>query len=148
LTPKELKQELVARGFLVLRSEPRRLVLAIRERENLIMDSGVWVEFEPDSELAGADTRFVVGCTVRSHQSDSRGETPTVGQERARNLAVSFSRFGYRETEVRSIDVKSPSAPEQTLDTWQEVLLAKSDVRWIDLEQELTQVLGLPKIAD
>jgi hypothetical protein len=147
LTPKELKQELIAKGFLVLRSDARRVVLATRERENLIMDSGVWIEFEPEDELLAHETRFVIGCAVRSQHSDNRGESPHAGQERARVVALGFAPFGYSETGVRSVEVKSPSAPTQTLDTWQEVLLAKSDVRLADLPAELKTVLGLPKIA-
>jgi hypothetical protein len=146
LTPKELKQELVATGFLVLRTDPGRVVLATRERENLIMDSGVWVEFDPDAPL-DEKSRFVVGCTVRSHQSDNRGESPEAGQARARSLALAFERLGYCETGVREVDVTSPNAPYQTLDTWQEVLLTKGDVRWADLTIELTSAMSLPKVA-
>jgi hypothetical protein len=147
LTPKELKQELVACGFLVLRTDPRRIVLAARQRDNLIMDSGVWVEFEPDAALLDAETRFVVGCALRSHLSDNRGESAAAGQERARTLALPFERIGYREIGVRSVDVKSPSAPDHTLDTWQEVVLTKANVTWGDLVAELTSALSLPKVA-
>lgn len=147
LTPKELKQELVAMGFLVLRTDSRRVVLAARERENLIMDSGVWIEFDPDAALLDAETRFVVGCAVRSHHSDNRGESPLDGQARARTLTGAFERVGYCETGVRSVDVTSPSAPDQILDTWHEVLLAKANVRWADLAVELASALRLPKVA-
>lgn len=147
LTPKELKQELVAKGFLVLRSEPRRLVLASRERENLIMDSGVWLEFDPDAELKAPEARFVIGCVVKSQQSDHRGDDETAGQERARAAASTFIEAGYHETEARSVAVSNPSAPDQILDTWHEVLLAKSGVRLEDLAPETSRALRLPKVA-
>lgn len=148
LTPKELKQELVAKGFLVLRSEARRLVLATRERENLIMNSGVWVEFDPNAELSSENTSFVVGCTVRSQQSDKRGESESEGQTRARALAVAFLDEGYSEESVRSVDVKNPSPPHETLDIWHEVSVVKPGVGAGELPRELERALRLPKIAE
>lgn len=148
LTPKELKQELVAKGFLVLRSEARRIVLATRERENLIMDSGVWVEFDPNAELLDENTRFAVGCTVRSQHSDQRGESEGEGQIRARAFARVFLDQGYTETSVDSVKVENPSVPHETLDIWHQVSVLKSGIALAQLPSELQTALRLPKIAE
>lgn len=147
LTPKELKQELVAAGFQVFRSEPTQLQLALRVRENLIMDSGVWVTFNPEQLLGRSDTQFGVRCVFRSQQSDHTADGEDEAFARARELALALQPTGYIERETRVITVENPSLPGQILDTWREVVVEKVALGWEELVSELNAALQAPKVA-
>src|SRR5690606_18069923 len=147
LTPKELKQELVAAGFQVYRSEPTQLQLAVRVRENLIMDSGVWVVFDPEQPLRSSETQFGVRCVFRSQQSDHVADGEEQAFARARDLARALEPTGYVERETRVVTVENPSLPGQVLDTWREVVVEKLALGWEELLAELEAALRTTKIA-
>ena len=147
LTPRELKQELVAAGFQVYRSEPTQLQLAVRVRENLIMDSGVWVIFNPEQPLGRTDTQFGVRCVFRSQQSDHSADGDDEAFARARGLAQALEPTGYVERETRVVTVENPSLPGQVLDTWREVVVEKLALGWEELVAELEAALQATKVA-
>lgn len=147
LTPKELKQELVAAGFQVYRSEAKQLQLAVRVRDNLIMDSGVWVTFDPQQALGHSDTLFGVRCVFRSQQSDHAADGEDQAFRRARELAEALTPTGYVESERRVVQVENPSHPGQLLDTWREVVVEKGELGWEELLTELRAALQATKIA-
>jgi hypothetical protein len=147
LTPRELKQELVAAGFQVYRSESTQLQLAVRVRENLIMDSGVWVIFNPEQPLGQSDTQFGVRCVFRSQQSDHSADGDDEAFARARELAQALEPTGYIERETRVVTVENPSSPGQVLDTWREVVVEKLALGWEELVAELKAALHMTKVA-
>lgn len=147
MTPKELKQELVAAGFQVYRSEAKQLQLAVRVRDNLIMDSGVWVTFDPEQVLGHSDTLFGVRCVFRSQQSDHAADGEDQAFRRASELAEALTPTGYVESERRVIQVENPSHPGQLLDTWREVVVEKGELGWNELLTELRAALQATKIA-
>lgn len=147
LTPKELKQELVAAGFQVYRSEATQLQLALRVRENLIMDSGVWVTFDPLQCLGHEETQFGVRCVFRTQHSDHSADGEDEAYERARMLAAPLRPGGYVECERRVVQVENPSQPGQVLDTWWEVVVEKGALGWGQLLTELEAALVLPKVS-
>lgn len=147
VTPKDLKRELVAAGFQIYRSEASQLQLAVRVRDNLIMDSGVSVQFDRAQVLGDADTRFGVRCVFRSQQSDHAAETDEEGLARARALARQLEAAGYVECQTRVLPVENPSRPGHFLDTWREVVVEKSPLDWQALLAELAAVLHLTKIG-
>ncbi len=129
------------------RSEPTQLQLAVRVRENLIMDSGVSVIFNPDQPLGQADTQFGVRCVFRSQQSDYSADGDDEAFARARGLAQALEPIGYIERETRVVTVENPSSPGQVLDTWREVVVEKLALGWEDLVAELKAALQTSKVA-
>ncbi len=147
MTPKELKQELVAAGFQVYRSEAGQVQLAIRVRDNLIMDSGVWVTFDPLQSFGQSETQFGVRCVFRSQLSDHTSDGDEEAFARARELAQVLEPTGYIERERRVIQVDNPSRPGQLLDTWREVVVEKGALGWDELLAELRAALQATKVA-
>lgn len=136
-TLSDFKKALVAAGFEVYRTRGDRVHLADRVRENLLMDSGVFVDA----------SRSTVGFIVRAQRSDFPSEADDRLFERARSLADAASSRGYAESlhEVRA--VADPGDPARTIDTWCEIGFERQ-VSSVDAAiDEVRFVMSLEKAA-
>jgi hypothetical protein len=116
-TPQQLKKALVSAGFQVFRTLGEEIVLAERVRENLIMDSGVRLR---------ASEPLEVRITFRAQRGHFPGEDDDHLFARARALTVAAHGNGFAEVSCAASPVVDPSDAEHTLDTFFEVVLAKS----------------------
>src|SRR4051812_44891039 len=115
-TPAEIKKALLAAGFEIYRTRGDVVHVADRVRENLLMDSGVFIRA----------TGPTVGFVVRAQRNDFPGEPEDRLFERARALGASAVARGYGEVDTQLRKVFDPGDPERTLDTWCEVSFEKS----------------------
>ena len=131
-----LKRHLIAQGFELYRTLGDRIMLAERVRDNLIMDAGVSVGFAPELSV-----RFV----VRAQSSDFRGESAAQLYDRARILAAPCVERGYSEVGTSVVPVSDPGDQSRTLETWYEVVFARSVGVLDELFDELRYALELEK---
>ncbi len=115
-TAAEIKKALMAAGLEVYRTKGDVVHLAERVRENLLMDSGIFIQ--------SSEPR--VGFVVRAQRIDFPSEGPEALFERARNLAASALASGYREVSAEVREIFDPGDGERVLDTWYEVQFEKS----------------------
>lgn len=111
--------------------------VAERVRENLLMDSGIFVH-------AG---RGAVGFVVRAQHTDFPGESEEQLFARARAMGTAALERGYREIEATTRPIFDPGDGERRLDTWCEVLF---EVEAQEINAALDEVrfaLGFPKSA-
>src|SRR5262245_46181073 len=103
-TPAETKKALREAGFEIYRTRADVIYVAERVRENLLMDSGIYIDVGRDPSLSGA-RRVIVGFVVRAQRSDFPGAPDAQLFERARKLAEPATARGYREvgTHVREV---------------------------------------------
>lgn len=137
-TPTEIKKALTLAGFELYRTKGEVVHVAERVRENLLMDSGIFVH-------AGRDA---VGFVVRAQHTDFPHETETQLFERARALATAALDRGYREVLATTRPIHDPGGSERTIDTWCEVQFERDAP---DLDAALAEVrflLGFPKSAE
>ncbi len=137
-TPTEIKKALTLAGFELYRTKGEVVHVAERVRENLLMDSGIFVH-------AG---RGAVGFVVRAQHTDFPNETETQLFERARALATAALDRGYREVEATTRPIHDPGGGERMIDTWCEVQFERDAP---DLDAALAEVrflLGFPKSAE
>lgn len=114
-TPAEIKKALRDAGFEVYRTRGDVVYVAERVRENLLMDSGIFVDAQHPS----------VGFVVRAQRSDFPGVSDEQLFERARKLGDPGAARGYRETGTQVREVHDPGDGDRTLDTWCEIQLER-----------------------
>lgn len=136
-TPTEIKKALISAGFELYRTRGEVVHIADRVRENLLMDSGIFVH-------AG---RATVGFVVRAQHTDFPNETEEQLFVRARSLAERALARGYREVESTSRPIYDPGDGERKLDTWCEVQFERDAPAIEDALEEVRFALGFPKSA-
>lgn len=114
-TPEEIKKALRSAGVEIYRTRGDVVYIAERVRENLLMDSGIFVD-APQPK---------VGFVVRAQRTDFPGVPDEQLFERARSLASAALSRGYQETGAQLREVRDPGDGERTLDTWCEVQFEK-----------------------
>ena len=117
LTPQELKKALISAGFEVYRTSGEEVILADRARENLILDSGVRIRASEPIQI-----RLVMG--IRRAQFPADDEQALF--DRVRELAEPLLSDGFAEISTGVAPVIDPADQERTLDTFYEVVFAKS----------------------
>ena len=141
MTPPQLKKALVSAGFEVFRTLSDEIVLAERVRENLILDSGVRVQ-------SSGDDSFVIKVVLRAERRDFPHDDEAALFARVRKLASPATAQGFAETATQITQVKDPSDPEKTLDTFFEVIHTKAVDGSLDsLASEIRAALSFEKAA-
>ncbi len=136
-TPTEIKKALLTAGFELYRTRGEVVHVAERVRENLLMDSGIFVH----------TGRSTVGFVVRAQHTDFPGDSEEQLFVRARALAVDALERGYREVEATTRPIFDPGDGDRRLDTWCEVSFER-DADGIDgALDEVRFALGFPKSA-
>lgn len=138
LTPKDLKQHLVADGFQVFRTLGSRVVLADRVRDNLIMDSGVAVVCESPHAI-----RAIFRAHARDYPTEPEGEM----FERVRALAAASLSDQFSEVEFAVVPVEQPGRPGVMLDTRYEVTFERGGLRLQELNATLRALLAMKKVV-
>jgi len=118
VTPAEIKKALREAEVEVYRTRGDVVYIAERVRENLLMDSGVFV----DAQQAGQPK---VGFVVRAQRTDFPGVPDAQLFERARKLGEPALSRGYREVGTQLRDVADPGDAERVIDTWCEIQFEK-----------------------
>ncbi len=136
-TPTEIKKALTAAGFELYRTRGEVVHVAERVRENLLMDSGIFVH-------TGKST---VGFVVRAQHTDFPGESETQLFARARALAAPAIERGYREVEAATRAIFDPGDGDRMLDTWCEVSFELNAPEIQDALNEVRFALTFPKSA-
>ncbi|EYF00833.1 Hypothetical protein CAP_8994 [Chondromyces apiculatus DSM 436] len=90
--------------------------IAERVRENLLMDSGIFVEAHGPK----------VGFVVRAQRTDFPGVPDDQLFERARKYGAAALPRGFRESGSALREVQDPGDAERTIDTWCEVQFEKA----------------------
>jgi hypothetical protein len=114
-TPAEIKKALVAAGLEIYRTRGEVVHLAERVRENLLMDSGIFVH--------AAESK--VGFVVRAQRTDFPNDGEDRLFERARGLAAPALARGFREADAQVRKIFDPGDEGRTLDTWCELSYEK-----------------------
>lgn len=136
-TPTEIKKALISAGFELYRTRGEVVHVAERVRENLLMDSGIFVH-------AGRST---VGFVVRAQRTDFPNETEDQLFGRARTLATQAVARGYREVDAVTRPIFDPGDGDRMLDTWCEVQFERDTPGIDDALEEVRFALGFPKSA-
>jgi hypothetical protein len=136
-TPAEIKKALTEAGFELYRTRGELVHVAERVRENLLMDSGIFVH-------AGRST---VGFIVRAQRTDFPGESEEQLFGRARALAEQARARGYREVEATTRSIFDPGDGDRMLDTWCEVQFERDAQGITAAMEEVRFALGFPKSA-
>ena len=132
----EIKKALQAAGFEVYRTRGDAVHIAERVRENLLMDSGVFV-----------DEKMSVGFAVRAQKSDFPNDADDRLFERARELGIAAVARGYVEESAEIRTVVDPGDPGRTIDRWCEVVYRKGVDAIAPAIDELRFSLTLEKAA-
>ena len=114
-TPAEIKKALVAAGLEIYRTRGEVVHLAERVRENLLMDSGIFVH--------AAESK--VGFVVRAQRTDFPNDGADRLFERARDLGAPALARGFREVNAEVRKIFDPGDANRTLDTWCELSYEK-----------------------
>ncbi|MBK8253432.1 MAG: hypothetical protein IPK82_12295 [Polyangiaceae bacterium] len=136
-TPQEIKKALLAAGFELYRTRGEVVHVAERVRENLLMDSGIFVH-------AG---RGAVGFVVRAQHTDFPHETEDQLFGRARSLAASALERGYHEVEATTRPIYDPGDGDRKIDLWCEVLFERVAPDLSAALDEVRFALSFPKSA-
>jgi len=130
-----VKQELVQGGIEIYRTKPAEIEIAERVRLH-IMDSGVRVR-------AGLTVAF----TARAQRSDFGGGISADDLfERVREaVGRDASDHGYLEERAGTVSVKDPMDDDRVLDTWHEVVYAKSSCPLDAVVEEVRWALAVEK---
>jgi hypothetical protein len=118
LTPKEIKQSIVAAGLEVYRTTGQEVIIAERVRDNLILDSGVRVRAGDPMEVC-----IVMGLRRGQYPNDSDEQVFA----RLRELAAPAVGHGFNEQKSGTAAVVDPADKRRTLDTFFEIVLAKPE---------------------
>jgi hypothetical protein len=136
-TPADIKRALRDAGLEIYRTRGDVVYVAERVRENLLMDSGIFID-------ALAPT---VGFVASAQRTDFPGVPDEQLFERARRLGDPALARGYREVGTALREVRDPGDGERTLDTWCEVQFEKR-VESIDgAVEEVRFALSIPRAA-
>ncbi len=114
-TPAEIKKALVTAGLEIYRTRGEVVHLAERVRENLLMDSGIFVH--------AAESK--VGFVVRAQRTDFPNDGEDRLFERARALVAPAVARGYQEVDAQVRKIFDPGDADRTLDTWCELSYEK-----------------------
>lgn len=136
-TPAELKRALRDAGLEIYRTRADVVHLAERVRENLLMDSGVYVRA----------SALTVGIVVRAQKADFPGETEAQLLDRARALAAPAKERAYVEVGAAAHDIHDPGDPTRTLDTWFEATFERPLADEAALLDEIRFALSIEKAA-
>lgn len=136
-TPTEIKKALLSAGFELYRTRGDVVHIAERVRENLLMDSGIFVH----------TGRGVVGFVVRAQHTDFPGESEEQLFVRARALGQLAMERGYREIEATTRPIYDPGDGDRMLDTWCEVLFEREADGISAALDEVRFALGFVKSA-
>jgi len=117
LSPQQLKRALISSGFEIFRTLPEQIVLAERERENLILDSGV--------RLGIIESGLRVRVVLHVQRINFPTEEEDALFERVRKLAEPALANGFLEVSTNVSAVKDPVDPDRVLDTFYEVSIAR-----------------------
>jgi hypothetical protein len=115
-TPADIKRALRDAGLEIYRTRGDVVYVAERVRENLLMDSGIFVD------ALAPKVVFV----ARAQRTDFPGVPDDQLFERARKLGEPAVARGYREVCTMLREVLDPGDGERTLDTWCEVQFEKA----------------------
>jgi hypothetical protein len=136
-TPTEIKKALTAAGFEWYRTKGEVVHVAERVRENLLMDSGIFVH----------SGRGAVGFVVRAQRTDFPHETEDQLFQRARALARPAVARGYREVEAMTRPIFDPGDAQRMIDTWCEVHFERDTPDLPATLDEVRFALTFPKSA-
>jgi len=136
-TPAEIKKALIEAGFEFYRARGDVVHVAERVRENLLMDSGIFIH-------AG---KSVVGFLVRAQHSEFPQDSEEHLFARARALATSALERGYREVEATTRQIFDPGDADRMIDTWCEVQFERDAPSIAAAMDEVRFALGFPKSA-
>ncbi|MEZ4310041.1 MAG: hypothetical protein R3F14_18530 [Polyangiaceae bacterium] len=128
---------MIAAGFELYRTKGEVVHVAERVRENLLMDSGIFVH-------AG---RSVVGFVVRAQHTDFPNETEPQLFDRARALAHQAVARGYKEVEATTRPIFDPGDGDRRIDLWCEVLFERPAPSLELALEEVRFALTFPKSA-
>lgn len=126
-TPAEMKKALVQAGFEVYVTRGDVVHVAERVRENLLMDSGIFI----------IASRPAVGFVVRAQRADFPNEADEQLFDKARRIAGLAVERGYSEVKTHVRAVADPGDAARTLDTWCEIAFEKQVP---DIEGALAEV--------
>ena len=134
----ELKRLLIGRGFEIYRTVGKKVQLAERVRDNLLMDGNVAVSTGDWLELH---------LVTRAQQGHFPNETEGQLFERARACGATAEGRGYREVATQVVVISDPGNAIKTLDTWYEVTFVREVHDLDELTREAGFALALDKIA-
>ncbi|HEY4120667.1 MAG TPA: hypothetical protein VGM56_22535 [Byssovorax sp.] len=135
-TPADIKRALQGAGFEIYRTQGDVVHVAERVRENLLMDSGVFV-----------DAALTVGFIARAQRTDFPNDSDEILFERARDLGRAALDRGYAETSAETRTVVDPGDSTRALDHWCEVAFKKGVVELDVALDEVRFALTLEKAA-
>ncbi len=121
VTPAEIKKALREAGVEVYRTRGDVVYIAERVRENLLMDSGVFVDAQHAQEAGHPKVGFV----ARAQRTDFPGVPDDQLFERARKLGEPALSRGFREVGTNLREVTDPGDAERVIDTWCEIQFEK-----------------------
>jgi hypothetical protein len=136
-TPTEIKKALIAAGLELYRTRGEVVHVAERVRENLLMDSGIFIHAD----------RGAVGFVVRAQLTDFPHETEAQLFERARALAGEALARGYREVEATTRPIFDPGDGDHRIDMWCEVQFERDAPDLPAALEEVRFALTFPKSA-
>jgi len=136
-TPAEIKKALIEAGFELYRARGEVVHVAERVRENLLMDSGIFIH----------SGRSVVGFLVRAQHTDFPNDSEAQLFVRARALAELALERGYREVEATTQSIFDPGDADRKIDTWCEVQFEREAPSIAAAMDEVRFALGFPKSA-
>jgi hypothetical protein len=132
----EIKKALQAAGFEIYRTRGNTVHVAERVRENLLMDSGAFV-----------DENLEVGFVVRAQKTDFPNDGDESLFDRARKLGAPALERGYVEQTAEIRTVVDPGDAGRAIDRWCEVAYKKATPSIEAAIEELRFVLTLEKAA-
>ncbi|HVY44476.1 MAG TPA: hypothetical protein VHB21_01305 [Minicystis sp.] len=136
-TPADVKKALQAAGFEIYRTRGDVVHVAERVRENLLMDSGVFLEAQA----------LVVGFVVRAQKTDFPHDGDDALFERARRLGAAAVGRGYTEASAEIRTVVDPGDAGRAIDRWCEVAYKKPAAALDAAIEEIRFALTLEKAA-
>lgn len=135
----ELKRTLVAAGLEIYRTRPDAVHLAERPRDNQILDAGISVRPAGDDALE-------VRVVMRAQRSDFPRDPVEALFERVRELAADdILGRGFSEIEAREQRMPDPGDKSKTLDTWYELVFARTFPDAPSAIADIKRVLPLDK---
>ena len=139
MTPQEIKKVITGGGLEVYRTTGHEVIVADRVRDNLILDSGVRVRTGSDQ----LEIRLIMG--LRRGQYPNETNDQLFG--RLRHLAAPALDNGFAEVHAGVAPVNDPADTKRTLDTFFELVLAKT-IPTTDLLEDVRFALSIAKTAE
>lgn len=137
----DLKRTLVAAGLEIYRTRPDAVHLAERPRDNQILDAGISVRPAGEKELE-------VRVVMRAQRSDFPRDAVETLFERVRELAADdILAKGFSEIEAREQRMPDPGDKSKTLDTWFELVFARTFPDAPTAIADIKRVLPLEKFV-